>query len=176
MLAITRGGEYFRVFKPEWSDPLDPTFSKTVGGRWNAPGAFGALYLNATRVVAAANARVKHYGRAIGLFDLRPERRPHLSQLHVPRSASLDVVRAEGLSALRLPLHYPWNVGMERCRPVGFRAYHAGDLRGIACRSAAECTRSEWIGEELAWFDISPRLRENAGRLAFARWYPDAIP
>ncbi|MGC1381803.1 MAG: RES domain-containing protein [Candidatus Baltobacteraceae bacterium] len=176
MLGITRGGTYFRVFKPDWDDPLDTSFSREIGGRWNAPGLFGALYLNATRTVAAANARAQHRGRAIGLLDLRPERRPRLLQVHVPRCTVLDAVRPEGLRAVNLPANYPWRVGPERCRPIGLRAYRRGDLRGIASRSAAECSATDWLGEELAWFDKSPSLRESGPRRDFELWYPDAIP
>ncbi len=48
----------------------------SVAGAGSTPGEFGALYLNATVRVAAANARAQHSGRAIKLFDLLPEARP----------------------------------------------------------------------------------------------------
>ena len=175
MKAISRRGRYFRVFKPGWSDPLDTTPNRERGGRWNAAWSFGALYLNATLAVAAANARRQHIGRAIGLFDLRPERRPSLLTVEVPGSLHLDVITPAGVKALHLPAHYPWNIGHDRTRPIGKRAYAQIRLRGIACRSAAECTASEWIGEELAWFDRSPKLAEVA-RQPFAAWYPDPHP
>jgi hypothetical protein len=171
-----RAGTYFRVFKPRWDDPLDSAFSKRFGGRWNAPGAFGVLSLNATLAVAAANARLRHRGRAIGLFDLQPRSRPHLLQVHVPRSAVLDVVTDWGVNELRLPANFPWNVSHELCRPIGSRAYESKAFRGIASRSAAECSPHDWLGEELSWFDSAPPLRENGPRRAFAQWYPDAIP
>ncbi|MBV8530613.1 MAG: RES domain-containing protein [Candidatus Eremiobacteraeota bacterium] len=176
MRRITRGGTYLRVFKPDWNDPLDPNFSKTAGGRWNAPGAFGVVSLNATLVVAAGNARIQHRGRAIGLFDLRPARRPSLLQVHVPNSMTLDVISDRGIRDLRLPAQFPWNVPHERCRAIGLQAYRSRGVRGIASRSAAECTPREWLGEELAWFDSSPALHENGPRHSFATWYPDAIP
>lgn len=175
MKGIVRGGRYFRVFKPEWDNPLDAAPSKRHGGRWNAPEAFGCIYLNASLDVAAANARRAHAGRAIGLFDLKPDRRPHLLTVDVPRATHLDVVTAAGVAELKLPPQYPWNVGYERCRPIGKRAYDEKRLRGIACRSAAEATASEWLGEELAWFDRSPKLKANS-RQSFAQWYPDPHP
>ncbi|HTU68842.1 MAG TPA: hypothetical protein VMF11_00860 [Candidatus Baltobacteraceae bacterium] len=175
MKAIVRSGDYFRVFKPGWSDPLDPSYSLERGGRWNAPHTFGVLYLNATYAVAAANARRRHAGRAIGLFDLKPDRRPHLLTLDVPRSLALDVVTDAGIAALDLPANYPWRVAHARCRPIGKNAYAQRRLRGIACRSAAECTATDWIGEELAWFDRSPLLVERSRR-SFEQWYPDPHP
>jgi hypothetical protein len=176
MRSATRAGTYFRVYKPDWTDPLDSSFSKRIGGRWNAPGAFGVLSLNATVTVAATNARSQHRGRAIKLFDLRPERRPSLLQVSVPKSSVLDAVTERGVRDARLPDHFPWNFSHERGRTVGLRAYRSGRLRGIASRSAAECSRDEWLGEELSWFDTSPRLRENGPRRAFGQWYPDVVP
>lgn len=175
MKSISRRGHYFRVFKPQWDDPLDMEPNREHGGRWNAPGSFGALYLNATLAVAAANARRQHAERAIGLFDLRPERRPWLLTVDVPKSLHLDVVTPKGIDALGLPVNYPWHVPHSRCRPIGKRAYSEQRLRGIACRSAAECTATEWIGEELAWFDRSKTLSE-VDRRAFSKWYPDPFP
>ncbi len=175
MRVVERGGTYLRVAKPEWSDPLDTSFSKMTRGRWNPPAEFGALYLNRTLEVAAANARWQHRGRAIGLFDLRPNRRPILVSIEVPSSRVLDVVTTSGLRALRLPLTYPYGIGYERCQPIGNRARNSG-LPGVACRSSAESTAMRWLGEELAWFDRTTPLSENAPRLPFKLWYPDLIP
>ncbi len=176
MRRAIRRGTYYRVFKPKWSDPLDTAYSKRFGGRWNAPAAFGALYLNATIEVAAANARMQHRGRALGLFDLLPSARPSLLQVHIPSSHVLDVVSPHGVRAVRLPATYPFGVTQERCRPIGARAYAMAELRGIACRSSAEAAPTSWLGEEVAWFDRSPRPKENGSRRAFEEWYPDAYP
>jgi hypothetical protein len=176
MRSLTRSGAYVRVFNPDWGDPLDTGASRAHGGRWNPPGRFGALYLCRDRSVAAANVRARHAGRAIGLFDLKPERRPHLLQLHVPRSACLDAVSAAGVADLDLPRTFPDAVPHSRCQRIGVRAYRAGTYRGIACRSAAECRPATWVGEELAWFDSSPPLRETGPREDFPTWYPDPIP
>lgn len=175
MQTAERGGMYFRLAKPEWNDPLDLSYSKAAGGRWNPPGEFGVLYLNRTLEVSAANARWRHRGRAIGLFDLQPERRPILVSVDVRPSRVLDVVTVAGLRALRFPVSYPYGVGQVRCRPIGRRARRAG-LSGIACRSSAESTPTRWLGEELGWFDCAPALSENAPRLPFLKWYPDSIP
>lgn len=177
MLREVRGtGTYYRIFKSGWRDPLDPSFSLARGGRWNPPGAFGAVYLCATIEVAAANARAQHAGRAIGLFDLQPSRRPSLLQVHVPDGAVLDVVTDAGVRAAGLPLQYPSGVGHERCRAIGREAYAQPTLNGIACRSAAEAKLGHWIGEELAWFDRAAALHENGPRRAFAHWYPHPFP
>ncbi|MGR4065930.1 MAG: RES family NAD+ phosphorylase [Vulcanimicrobiaceae bacterium] len=176
MKSIRRSGAYYRVFKPGWSDPLDTSYSKRFGARWNAPGSFGALYLNKTLEVAAANARKQHAGRAIGLFDLLPSRRPSLLEVNVPRSTLLDAVTEEGIADLGLPASYPFGVPHARCQPIGKRAYDSGEFRGIAYRSAAESTATYWVGEELAWFDSAPPLQESTSRRAFKDWYPHPFP
>ncbi len=176
MRGTHRRGALYRIFKPEWADPLDTTYSQQFGGRWNAPRSFGALYLNGSIEVAAANARHQHRGRAIGLFDLKPDRRPHLLTVEIPQSLLLDVVRSDEIRVLGLPANYPFNVGCAQCRPIGKRAYTEKRFCGVACRSAAECTESDWLGEEVAWFDRAPALHQSVEALPFVRWYPDLKP
>lgn len=176
MKSLIRSGTYLRVFSPHWRDPLDTALSRTHGGRWNPPGAFGVLHLCADQAVAAANARAQHAGRAIGLFDLKPARRPHLLQVHVPRSTCLDVVSAAGVADLGLPAGFPFGVAHDRCRRIGRRAFRSRSYGGVASRSAAECRPTAWVGEELAWFDSAPAVSEKGPRQDFATWYPDPIP
>jgi RES domain-containing protein len=172
--SVNRSGRYFRVCKPEWVNCGDMSFSKSAGGRWNPPGDFGALYLNATVRVAAAQARHQHEGRAIALFDLRPERRPILASFDVPPVTVIDVVAQEALRALGLPSTYPVDVGWGPCRQIARTAYHSG-LAGVAARSAAEARVNDVVGEELAYFDSQPTLVEIE-RKTFAEWYPDPHP
>jgi hypothetical protein len=92
----------------------------------------------------------------------------------VPPAAFVDVVTDRGCVAAGLPVTYPREdgdaVGWGRCRPVGARAWGAGE-RGIVCRTATSST-----GEELAWFQRGERLR-RVGVLAFDRWFwPAADP
>lgn len=171
-----RGGRYHRLCKPEWVDCSDTSYSKRHGGRWNPAGAFGALYLNATIEVAAANAREWHRHRAIKLFDLRPQRRPQLEAFRIRAQAFIDAVSHAGVTALGLPETYPHGVGWDRCQPIGKRAYDAG-LPGVACRSAAEARPRSWLGEELAVFDAAaPTLKRVGGRKNFGDWYKDLVP
>lgn len=170
--SIERGGHYFRLCKPDWADCADTSFSKAAGGRWNPPGRFGALYLNATVTVAAAQARHQHLGRAIGLFDLRPERRPELATVDVPAVLVVDVVTAPAIKQLHLPPTYPLGVGWDHCRRIARHAY--GTLAGVAARSAAEARPDGVVGEELAVFDTLPLA--VAALVPFAKWYPDPQP
>ena len=173
--STPRGGTYFRLFKPGWTDPLDALYSMRNGGRWTPKGEFGAVYLNATLAVAAANARMQHSGRAIGLFDLLPNKRPSLLDVEVPSAPVADIVSSGGIAAAGLPHDYPFGVGHAACWPVACAAYADAAIAGIACRSSAECTSTRFSGEELAWFDRSPRPAELRRR-TFEEWYSEPHP
>ena len=172
MRHVRRGGTYLRVCDATWADCGNTDPSKRFGGRWNAPARFGMLYLCADLAVAAANARwiYERDGR-FTLFDRRPERRPHLQEFAVRRSLFVDAVTQSGIASLGLRPSYVFARSYSRCREAGARAYDAGEL-GIACRTAAEATRSRWLGEELAIFDSARSLAVAGRRRRFADWYP----
>lgn len=172
MRTLRRSGLYYRVADPTWRDPLDTSFAKTYGGRWNPPGRFGALYLNATIAVACANARRAYDNEIATLFDLRPEQRPDLQHVRIDEARFVDVVTPAGLRALKLPLRFPIGVDHVRCQRIATRAYEARKP-GIACRSAvASAIEAGPVGEELAVFDTSVALVHPGPRIAFAQWYP----
>lgn len=172
--TVRRGGVYYRVVAPEWVDPASTRYSKLHGGQWNPQGEFGALYLNATIKVAAANARAQHAGRAIKLFDLLPEARPQVVTFDVPMTDFVDAYTSEGVQELQLPSNFPFGVPGGPCQAIARDAY-ANGAAGVAARSNAEVTSAAFVGEELACFDqlvvCSPKER-----LRFDDWYPDPIP
>lgn len=154
MRHLERGGRYLRVADPSWSDPLSPTYARRRGGRWNAPGRFGVVYLNASLAVARSQVRHKLETRGIRPEDLARDQGPVLVHTHIPEDRFIDAVSAAGLRAIGLPRTYPLDetgqpVPHERCQPIGQAAWDAGEP-GIACRSAA--TLSPDGGEELAFF------------------------
>lgn len=174
MRRLRRGGTYYRVCDPGWKDCGDTSFNRVRGGRWNPPGEFGALYLNRTLEVAAAQARWNFRGEALGLFDLRPEQRPDFQEFEVEERLFVNAVTEKGLSDLGLPPRFPYRVEHRRCRRIGRRHYGAGE-RGIASRSAAECDGpGRWVGEELVLFDreADPIPATPGVRTAFDGWYP----
>ncbi len=170
MKFVRRKGAYYRACDPANASPMDTTFSKQRGGRWNPPGRFGLLYLNATIRVAAANAR-KHFENEMHtLFDLRPPYRPVLYEITVRSSDFVDCLTESGLYQVGLSPDYPRNTTWMRTREVGRRAHNSGE-HGIASRSAAELDRD--LGEELAIFDDRiTQLTKVGKRSPFARWYP----
>ncbi|MDQ2773375.1 MAG: RES domain-containing protein [Acidobacteriota bacterium] len=170
-----RSGPYYRVAAPEWIDPADTSYSKQRGGRWNPAGEFGALYLNATTQVAAANVRAQHSGRAIKLFDLLPEARPELVTFDVPAADVVDACTPGGIAELGFAENFPYGVPWSPCQAIARKA-HAAALAGVAARSNAESTATAFVGEELALFEevvvgAAPRVRRR-----FYEWYPDPIP
>ena len=173
MRHIEREGLHLRVCDPSWADPLDTTFSKRHGGRWNAPGEFGVLYLNATVAVAAGNARRAYEGEIATLFDLLPEQRPDLQLVTVASMRVVDAVTDGGLRALRLPASYPVGASWAACRRIGARAHAAGE-HGIACRSADATDRTNEVveGEELAVFDTAMHFVTRAERVSVRRVVP----
>jgi hypothetical protein len=173
-LTARRAGAYHRLAEPSWRDPLDTSYSKRHGGRWNPPDGFGVLYLN--RGLSAARLQVQHKlrGQPYGVEDLDEDEQHDLVSVDVEERGWLDCVTVAGLTAVALPRTYPRHpngrpVRHASCQPIGGRAFEDG-RPGIACRSAAHgATRSE---EELAVFDrdVSAAVRMT-GRRPFAEWF-----
>jgi RES domain-containing protein len=173
MKHVRRGGPYYRVCKPSWGDCGDTSHARLRGARWNAPGEHGVLYLNRTVRMAALQAHENFRGEAHELFDLRPERRPHLQVFGVPAAEYVDAVSAEGLTAAGLPVTYPEDAGWALCQRVGRDAYRRGE-RGIACRTACP-GGGDPDHEELALFERGGEPPARPGeRLEFAAWFPVA--
>jgi hypothetical protein len=168
---VRRGGGYLRVADPSWPDPLSGEHSGTRGGRWNAPGAFGVVYLNASLEVARALVQSRLEDRGIRPEDVLPEAGPVLVHTTVPDDRYVNAVTDAGLRALGLPATYPLD-GLGRitahsvCQPIGHLAWDTGE-RGIACRSATRDAPAG--GEELAYFGrISLRVEKSE---SFADWF-----
>ena len=169
---VVRGGTYLRVCDPTWKNPADTSFSKRVGGRWNPPGEFGALYLCADVLVAAANARrsvAREFGDAVTFADLRADRRPQVQAFSVMETAFVDAVSDRGIAALALPKSFP-DTAHRICRRIARVLFQRGEP-GIASRSAVA------QGEELAVFDGHLRLarRKPNARQPFEEWYPGLV-
>ena len=166
---LKRGGTYYRVCDPSWVNCVDTSYSKRNGGRWNPPGAFGALYLNASIAAAVANARRAlrlQFGDAITFDDLQDAMRPELARIKVRQHEFVDAISDSGLRALGLSSDYPEHCAREECQRIGALAHAAGEA-GIAARSAPAPDE-----EELAIFENYAKLQKLEGRDPFAAWYP----
>ncbi len=170
MRHIRRGGPYLRVADPSWRDPLSGEHSRVRGGRWNAPGAFGVVYLNASLELARALVRARLEDRGIRPEDILPEAGPVLVATTAPDETYVNTVTDAGLRSVSLPTSYPLDsrgqiITHRVCQPIGQLARDAGE-QGIACRPA---TRGAPNGEELAYFGRE-RLRAETTE-QFATWF-----
>lgn len=168
---VKRGGRYLRVADPDWDDPLSGKYARETGGRWNPPGKFEVIYLNADLRVARAQVRHSLEPRGIRPEDLDPDRGPVLIQTSIPEQEYVNAVSDEGLSSLGLPKSYPLDergrpVSHEVCQPIGEQAWEDGEP-GIACRSRATAPVA---GEELAYFNRSVKLKAE-GKRVFSEWF-----
>jgi RES domain len=171
--TVRRGGACNRLAEPHWEDPLDTSFSKQHGGRWNAPGSYGVLYLNVTAQLARIQVEHKLAGHPYDIEDLDPAAQHDLVEVDVAETDALDLISDNGLQAVGMPLSYPQDadgqpVPHEQCHPVGQAAYDE-PLPAIACRSAA--AGAEGADEELAVFDRDVGIVAQTARRPFAGWY-----
>jgi hypothetical protein len=171
MRHVKRGGRYLRVADPDWDDPLSGRYAREAGGRWNPPGRFEIVYLNADLQVARAQVRHSLEPRGIRPEDLDPARGPLLVHTTAPEQSYVDAVSERGLASLGLPQSYPSDeqrrpIPHETCQPLGERAWKSSEP-GIACRSAASAPTP---GEELAYFDRGAGLKVEAEE-DFADWF-----
>jgi RES domain-containing protein len=170
---VEQRGPFNRVADPSWADPLDPSYARRAGGRWNPPMSFGVVYLNADIDTARANVARLFSGFPYGPEDLEPDRGPDLVELEVPPQRYVDALSAAGLHSLGLPVDYPLDetgatVGHATCQPIGARLYDDGEL-GVAARSAAP---GAGHGRELAWFARPGRQPLTpTSRRPFLLWY-----
>lgn len=171
---LVDGYRWLRICNRDWEDPLDDTFAKHAGGRWNPPNSWRTLYLNEDRVTARLNLELFIADWPYEPEDLRPDTGPDLAVATLPRDQRVaDVHTPEGVTLVGLPRTYPLDeagvlVDTLVCQRVGEHVEEAG-LRGVRCRSA-QAPRG--AGRELAWFPATARSRARLlERLDFEAWY-----
>jgi hypothetical protein len=144
---------WLRVASANWTNPLDPGWAGTQGGRWNPPNTFPVLYLNANVLTAQLQIERLCDGMPFSPEDLADEAYT-LVLLRLPTSQRVaDAVSVQGLAALGLPSSYPLGtdgtmIDRAVCQPKG-QAVREARLTGVWCRSAAS---ADGRGRELAWF------------------------
>ena len=165
---------WWRIADPAGADPLDPSFARERGGRWNPAGSFPVLYLNEDVVTARLNLRAFIAEWPYEPEDLRNDTGPTLVGCALPRRQIVcDAHSPAGIRAAGLPHTYPLEtdgvrVPRARCQPIGARAKAEG-LRGVRARSAQS---RGGAGRELAWFPASSRsVARRIRLLVFAAWF-----
>lgn len=165
---------WWRIADLAWHNPLDPTFAKRRGGRWNPPGSFATLYLNEDKITARMNLRTFIAQWPYEPEDLRADTGPILVGATLPRRQQVcDAHSREGVQSVGLPKTYPLDasgelVSHQRCQRIGEKVKQAG-LRGVRARSAQSHTGA---GRELAWFPVTTRsVAKPLQTLSFEAWY-----
>jgi hypothetical protein len=174
LATIEKGGTWYRVADPDWVDPLDGSYSRAHGGRWNAPGSFDVLYLARDHHCARTYVLHKLEGLPYGPEDLKDDTAPQLVVIEVPDGLYADAISDDGLLQCGLPPSYPLDasgqpVPWDLCQPVGQRANDEG-LDGVACRSASR--KAANTDEELAHIPRASRAPLRAGTTkSFSDWF-----
>jgi hypothetical protein len=165
---------WWRIADPGWSNPLDPSYAKRHGGRWNSPGSYPTLYLNEDKVTARMNLRSFIAEWPYEPEDLRSDTGPVLVSATLPRAQNVcDMHTPEGVQAAGLPKTYPFDsngklIPRRRCQSIGAKVKLAG-LRGVRSRSAQS---RDGAGRDLAWFPATRRsVASPPTTLTFEQWY-----
>lgn len=171
---LTNGYHWLRICDASWGDPLDDTYARRVGGRWNSPDSWRTLYLNEDTVTARMNVLLFTADWPYEPEDLQPSAGPHLAVATLPRDQKVaDVHTPDGVTVAGLPPTYPFDddgqlVDHSTCQEIGAHIRASG-LRGVRSRSAQAPLGA---GRELAWFPATARSRASLiERLAFDYWY-----
>lgn len=157
--GLRDGQTWLRVADTDWDDPLDPSYARHHGGRWNPPASFPTLYLNEDLDTARSQVFRMLEGSPVRPEDL--DAPLVLISVTLPsRQRVADAVTEDGLESLGLPVSYPLEdagdrVPHETCQPIGAFVHGLG-LRGVHALSAAT---ADGTGRELAWFPARPSSR-----------------
>jgi RES domain-containing protein len=164
----------YRVVRAGWPDPLDTSFSRDRGGRWNAPGSHRVLYTCCSLPVARAVAREALARAGVTVDDLQPAFRPILVEV-AWRGQLVDVASAEGVSAAALPATYPRGTGYTVTQPLG-RSWHEAGIAGVVCRSAAlsRAGLDRWEGPHEPFGEAALFVDNTSSRPSIVRRHEEA--
>ena len=163
---------WLRVADPAWPNPLDPTFAQINGNRWNAPGSYTTLYLNADVITARLQIERMCAGWPVTPEDLADDAYTLVAATIASEQRAADVVTDQGVETVGLPATYPIDaegnsISHRTCQPIGQLIFDAG-LNGVWCRSACS---GDGRGRELAWFARSQAATALWDQpLPFGRW------
>lgn len=151
----------FRVVRAAWAEPLDSSYSRERGGRWNPPGAFPALYGCCSERVAGAVVRDLWRTGAIEAEDLSPAARPQLVEFRWAGTV-VDAVSLAGLAAAGLTRGYPAGLEHRQTQALG-SVWHEAGAEGVVCRSASlhRLGFRAWVGPHEGWGEVAVFV-ENA--------------
>lgn len=167
--------EWFRVAKPTWVDPLDPTYAQRVGGRWNPPNSWPTLYLNADVATARAQIRRLLANTPVSPDDLTDDAFDLITvTLPTPLTVA-DIVTDVGVKSAGLPASFPLDtngvvIDHATCQAVAAHAHDVEQLDGIEARSALTPNHSD-ATTELAWWPQTGTTPTSVGdRMPYGQW------
>lgn len=140
--------------------PLSTTGAQTLGGRWNPPNSFPALYLALTDETAAAEFYRRAEGENLAPEDLLPRR---LHQYRVRLSAVLDLTDIEIRNALGISTDDLTSNDRSLCNALGDAAHYVG-FEGILAPSATG------VGDVLVVFWDRLKAESDVEPFAFKDW------
>lgn len=160
-------GVVYRSIPHSGTDPLDGSYARDNGGRWNPPGSFEVIYTSCSIKAAIAFLREHYRNESINPWEQPEEKQRDLYELLLDQDGLVDAISSEGLIGLGLPKSYPRRVSHSTTQPVGQRLYDEGHP-GIWYRCAPDPTE-----EEIALFrDHAQPIQVNSQSKRFGEWYP----
>jgi hypothetical protein len=170
------GHLWLRVCKSTWEDPVDTSFARQSGGRWNSPESWDALYLSRDLVTARSQLDLMVEGSFVTVNDLRTEVY-QLVGVGLPNDqVAVDVVSADGVAAAGFASTYPLDGAgnifrHEDCWPVAREGFDA-DLDGVECRSAKTTNGSS---SEFCWWPRGRKVTSVTGRVTLEHWISSLV-
>lgn len=170
-VAVPDGHEWLRVADPAWDDPIDTSYSVAVGGRWNPPRTWAALYLSLDLDTARLQILRMLEGTPFEPDDLADDAYDLVTVTLPDAQTALDVASDAGVAAVGLPASYPATasgarVPHEECWPIAMDAHDDG-LDAVWCRSA---TTLDGAGRELSWWPGGRQANWDGERSRYGDW------
>jgi len=172
----TRGVEpnghlWLRVCKSTWDDPVDTSFARRIGGRWNPPESWDALYVSRDLDTARSQLDVMLEGSFVTINDLRTDEYQLVGVELPDNQVALDMATSGGIAGAGFAPTYPLDsagivVGREDCWPVAREGFDA-DLDGVECRSARNING---FGAEFCWWPRDRGVTRVTNRVTLEHW------
>ena len=135
-VRLPDGRVWLRVADPAWKDPLSPFYAAEHGGRWNPPGSFPTLYLNADPRTSRLQIGRMLAGSPVHPDDLDDDAFVLIAATLPRDQTCADATTRAGLRALDLPDGYPQDgeggtVAHPLCQQAGARVHEQGFPRRV---------------------------------------------
>jgi RES domain len=162
------GAVYRSIPHDSKTGPLDGSYARDNGGRWNPPGSFSALYTSCSVQAAIAFLREHYRDEALQPWEQPEDKQRDLYTLHVEQDYLVDAVAPEGLAGLGLPTGYPRGISHKTTQPIGQRLYDEHHP-GIWCK----CAPDPHVQEVVLFLDHAAPIRVGSQPPRRLReWFP----